>query len=83
MDNGSDPGHDRGEIVSHFGQARMIHEPLPGSYAARNQGLSQARGNIVAFTDADCIPNPDWIEKGVRTLQKFPECGLVAGKFGT
>ncbi len=42
----------------------------PGSYAARNKGLSLATGDIIAFTDADCRPEPDWIFRGVDTLAK-------------
>jgi GT2 family glycosyltransferase len=41
-----------------------------GSYAARNKGLSFADGEIIAFTDADCIPEKDWISNGVRALNK-------------
>jgi cellulose synthase/poly-beta-1,6-N-acetylglucosamine synthase-like glycosyltransferase len=39
-----------------------------------------ARGEIVAFTDSDCIPATDWIEKGVDNLLRIPNCGLVAGE---
>lgn len=33
----------------------------PGSYAARNAGVAVARGRLLAFTDADCRPDPDWL----------------------
>lgn len=36
--------------------------------------------DIIAFTDSDCIPAKDWIEKGVRNLLNIPNCGLVAGR---
>ena len=58
----------------------VIHEPKPGSYCARNKGISIARGEVYAFTDSDCVPSRDWIRSGVRHLQSTPNCGLVAGR---
>ncbi len=80
VDNGSDTTQNIKELVSHFSQGKTIYENFPGSYAARNKGLSQARGEIIAFTDADCIPDPNWIQNGVRKLLEVPNCGLVAGR---
>ena len=58
----------------------VSNEPQPGSYCARNRGISVARGEVYAFTDSDCIPAGDWINSGVRLLQSTPNCGLVAGR---
>ena len=41
----------------------LLQERQPGSYAARNQGASQAKGNILSFTDADCIPDTNWLKE--------------------
>ncbi len=57
----------------------LLHEPRPGSYAARNRGLSEARGEIVAFTDSDCRPAVGWLSAGVRALAEDPELGFVGG----
>ena len=78
VDNASE--EDIESIVSQFNQARYTYESQPGSYTARNQGISVAAGEILAFTDSDCIPAADWIEKGVKHLISTPNCGLVAGK---
>jgi glycosyltransferase involved in cell wall biosynthesis len=43
-----------------------------GSYAARNKGLSVARGEILAFTDSDCTPVAAWLEEGIRCLESTP-----------
>ncbi len=67
------------DVVSQFPQARLTFENSPGSYAARNQGISIAKGEILAFTDADCIPTPNWIETGVKHLLSLSRPGIVAG----
>jgi glycosyltransferase involved in cell wall biosynthesis len=78
VDNGSEENIH--ELGTKFAQARVINETRPSSYAARNKGISISKGDIIAFTDSDCIPAQDWIERGVANLSKVPNCGLVAGK---
>ncbi len=78
VDNASD--EDIGSVVSGFVQARMIVENRPGSYAARNRGAGAAHGEIIAFTDADCIPAPDWVERGVESLSGAEGGDVVAGR---
>lgn len=78
VDNGSDD--DIKYVVTQFSQAYITDETKPGSYAARNKGISMAKGDVIAFTDSDCIPAHDWIEKGVANLLRVPNCGLVAGR---
>jgi len=46
----------------------IVNEAKPGSYAARNKAISVAKGDVFAFTDSDCIPNSDWIEKALEHL---------------
>lgn len=77
VDNGSDESIE--PIVAQFGQAQAQSESRPGSYAARNKGISLAKGSVFAFIDSDCIPTPDWIEKGVAHLLRVPNCGSVSG----
>ena len=80
IDNGSD---DFGAIqvtVSPYNNAVLILEPTPGSYMACNRGLAIAQGEVIAFTDADCIPAADWLEQGVAHLCQVPNCGQVVGK---
>lgn len=78
VDNGSQ--EDLQSILKDFKTVVSAHEPRPGSYAARNRGITLAKGDIVAFVDADCIPALDWLVNGVKNLTQTPNCGLVAGK---
>ena len=45
---------------------------------ARNRGAAQARGAIIAFTDADCIPRPDWLHRIIRNFDD-PAVNVVGG----
>lgn len=78
VDNGSDKSIE--PIVVGFSQARASYEIHPGSYAARNKGISVSRGEILAFIDSDCIPAPNWIERGVVNLLDTPTHEIVGGK---
>lgn len=44
---------------------RILQEASPGSYAARNRGLEEAEGDLIGFTDSDCMPDCDWIANAV------------------
>jgi glycosyltransferase involved in cell wall biosynthesis len=79
VDNGSTPLVARA-LAAQYPRVVFAHEPTPGSYAARNRGIQLARGKIIAFTDSDCIPDPDWIESGVAAMSATPNCGLAAGR---
>lgn len=75
--------NDPGDIIpEHFfipGNFKVIDERKPGSYAARNTALKVARGEIIGFTDADCIPDENWISNAVDYLTENTSCDRVAG----
>jgi len=64
---------------NHPSGLRVVAGAGRGSYAARNAGAAVAAGEILAFTDADCLPAPGWLAAGVRALD---EAGvdLVGGR---
>jgi glycosyltransferase involved in cell wall biosynthesis len=78
IDNGSEQPLTK--LVEPFHQVRLLEERQPGSYAARNRGLEESRGEVIAFTDADCVPTPTWIEQGVTALHRERDTGLVGGR---
>lgn len=57
----------------------LIEDKIQSSYAARNQGIRVAKGEILAFTDADCRPYPDWLEQLVQPFIN-PNVGIVVGE---
>lgn len=80
VDNGSSDLDAVKSLIASYDNVILAQESTPGSYAARNRGISLAKGEAIAFTDADCIPASDWIEKGIQHLLGTPNCGLVAGE---
>ena len=40
---------------------KYLLEKEKGSYAARNKGIEHAKGEIIAFTDSDCIADKQWV----------------------
>jgi glycosyltransferase involved in cell wall biosynthesis len=49
------------EVLAQYPRVRVISQPNAGPAAARNRGVREALGDIVAFTDDDCQPLPDWL----------------------
>jgi cellulose synthase/poly-beta-1,6-N-acetylglucosamine synthase-like glycosyltransferase len=76
VDNGSSDG--TLELLQRTPDIVALQELRPGSYAARNFALQYADAEIVGFTDADCVPDKDWILNAVQHLTD-PQIGIVAG----
>jgi glycosyltransferase involved in cell wall biosynthesis len=50
---------------------RYVFEPRQGLSAARNRGIQEARGSIIAFTDDDVLPAPDWVTAVLNAFTKW------------
>lgn len=60
---------------------QVLEEPKPGSYAARNKGIAAAKGDIIAFTDSDCLPDVEWLKNAQELFSKDfkKEIGILTG----
>jgi glycosyltransferase involved in cell wall biosynthesis len=61
------------EVVGN--RARLIHVKNRGAGPARNGGVAASTGQILAFIDADCSADPDWLAQGVAALTKYDIVG--------
>lgn len=81
VDNGSTDG--TSVLLDAFADRLPIHrvfEPRKGISRARNAGLRAARGAILAFTDDDCLPAPDWLSAIVREFTRAPGLAGLGGR---
>ncbi len=75
VDNGSS---DRTVEIARAWGAKVLELPGVTLGCLRNQGVRYARGAILAFIDADCIADSDWLEQGASSLAKEP---CITGSF--
>jgi cellulose synthase/poly-beta-1,6-N-acetylglucosamine synthase-like glycosyltransferase len=66
-------------LASYGGSLRTLGEARRGPAAARNTGLRHAGGEVVAFTDADCVVDRAWLRHVVSRLHD-PRVGVVGGR---
>ena len=57
------------EISESFPYCRIISQPNKGLSVARNVGAEAATGEIVAYTDSDCVVDPDWLTYLVARME--------------
>jgi len=66
----NDGSQDRtGEITESYDFCRLINQPNKGLSAARNAGAEASTGDIVAYTDSDCVADPDWLTYLVAKME--------------
>lgn len=58
---------------------RVLECATPGSYAARNHALPYAKGAWLVFTDADCLPEDEWLERLMQRAQSLSDSSVLAG----
>jgi glycosyltransferase involved in cell wall biosynthesis len=75
-DDGSTDGS-TDAIETTNGHIRVAVGPPTNSYATRNRAVAASRAPVLAFCDADCRPEPEWLERGLRALE---DTDIVAGR---
>ena len=70
---------DTAKIARDF-RVNYIYQEKRGPASARNNGWRCAKGDLVCFTDADCVPYRDWVSMLVRCC-KEDSVGAVAGSY--
>jgi GT2 family glycosyltransferase len=66
-DNDSRAGRDA-VLAAVADRGRVVFVTERGAAAARNAAVATARGRVLAFTDSDCVPDADWLAKGVACV---------------
>lgn len=66
------------DVVRKYPQIILLSEAKKGSYAARNRGVAESKGSVIAFTDSDCIPVPEWLDRISASLDS-PSVGIIQG----
>ena len=86
VDNAPTSDETRNVMLNEFGddlRFRYISEPRPGLSCARNCGIREAIGDIVAFTDDDVRVDPWWLHGIIRGFSAAPEVDCVTGMIAT
>ncbi|MCX8035631.1 MAG: glycosyltransferase [Candidatus Sumerlaeia bacterium] len=80
VNNGST---DRTAEIAGGYDVRLIEEPRRGVAAARQTGVVASRGELVVFTDADCVADRAWLAALVARFDRQPALGGVGGYLAT
>jgi GT2 family glycosyltransferase len=82
VDNDDAPGSEatvRAAAESFPVPVRVVHERRRGASSARNRGIAEASGTIVAFMDDDVVPRPNWLHRLLAPLLDG-RCDGVGGR---
>jgi glycosyltransferase involved in cell wall biosynthesis len=68
------------ELLQQRANLHYLHTSPPGLSRARNIGVREAAGDVIAFTDDDCMVPPDWISTIVAVFQKNLDVDMLYGQ---
>lgn len=67
-------------LQKYASKIRILQEPTQGAAAARNKGITHGKHDFIAFIDADCKAEKDWLWNLVKALTKDSEISAIGGK---
>ena len=76
VDNGS--AIQPATICMPYANVRLLHETTPGPGPARNLGVENSTGEVLAFIDADCLADPEWLAVAA-TVMADPDALILGG----
>ncbi len=66
-------------VVAEFQSVRYVHEPVPGLDTARNRGLQEASGDLVALLDDDVVADQGWLLGFEEAYSENPDAAVFTG----
>jgi glycosyltransferase involved in cell wall biosynthesis len=67
--------------ASEIPRVEVVHEPVKGLVVARETGRRHARGDVLAYVDADCRAPLLWLERVVRRFARDPDLIALSGPY--
>jgi len=80
VDDGSTD--DTAAVAARFA-ASVVRQDNQGPAAARNAGVAASSGDVIVFTDADCVPEPDFLTALTAPLRADPDVAGAQGAYST
>jgi glycosyltransferase involved in cell wall biosynthesis len=80
VDDGS-PDDTAAVVAASAGRVKYVRKANGGAASARNRGLDESSGELIALLDADDYWHPSKLEKQLDVFARHPEVGLVSARW--
>ncbi len=66
------------DVCAQYANVQLVEEAAPGPGPARNKGVATSTAPLLAFTDSDCIADPDWLQSIIKAFEN-PDTQIIGG----